>query len=336
MATPHDALFKQTFSDPSNAAGELRSILPAAIVAAIDWSTLRLCPGSTVDDELAELHSDLIYQALIGGRPGYVYLLLEHRSWQAPMTAFHLLRYMVRIWERHLQEADTSGSKRRAKLPPIVPIVIAHGKRRWRVDTSFAALVDFQGLDPATVGALRALVPDFRFVLDDLRALSEGDLHQRTVSAAGKLTLLCLQQLGRSKAPLDDVLRWISIFRDIAGSDPGAPTLAAVLRYIMLVTNIAARDLAEVMRSAVSPQTADIVMSTGQRLIQQGRREGRAEGKAEGHIQGQRAVLIRQLTTRFGQLPQATADRIANASSVEVELWVERVLSAPSLASVLE
>ena len=99
----------------------------------------------------------------------------------------------------------------------------------------------------------------------------------------------------------------------------------------MLVTNIVARDLAEVMRSAVRPQAADIVMSTGQRLIQQGRREGRAEGR----IEGQRAVLVRLLSARFGSLPQVAADRIAAASKAEIDLWVERVLTAPSLASVL-
>ena len=53
----------------------------------------------------------------------------------------------------------------------------------------------------------------------------------------------------------------------------------------------------------------------------------RAEGKAEG-----KAELLRKLLTlKFGELPEATARRIASGSEAELELWVERVLTADTL-----
>ncbi|WP_437756114.1 Rpn family recombination-promoting nuclease/putative transposase [Sorangium sp. So ce1389] len=40
--TPHDALFKATFSQPEHAAAALREVLPAAVAARIDFATLAL------------------------------------------------------------------------------------------------------------------------------------------------------------------------------------------------------------------------------------------------------------------------------------------------------
>lgn len=61
--TPHDALFKSVFQQPESAAAELRHVLPAEHVAAIDWSTLKLEPGSYVDEALADQQSDLAFSA---------------------------------------------------------------------------------------------------------------------------------------------------------------------------------------------------------------------------------------------------------------------------------
>lgn len=47
--TPHDALFKFAFSQVEHAAGVIRSVLPAAVVERLDFSTLTLRPGSFVD-----------------------------------------------------------------------------------------------------------------------------------------------------------------------------------------------------------------------------------------------------------------------------------------------
>jgi predicted transposase YdaD len=49
MHQPHDKLFKAGFSDPETTARFLRSQLPPALTAAIDWSSLRLEPGSFID-----------------------------------------------------------------------------------------------------------------------------------------------------------------------------------------------------------------------------------------------------------------------------------------------
>jgi len=46
-------------------------------------------------------------------------------------------------------------------------------------------------------------------------------------------------------------------------------------------------------------------------------------------------ILLRQLTRRFGQLPQAVADRVRAARDADLERWADAVLTANSLEDVL-
>src|SRR6185295_13119909 len=98
-ATPHDALFKSTFSQVEHAASILRALLPAPLSAAIDWSTLEVRPGSFIDEALADRHTDLLFSVRIAGRDARIHVLYEHQSTPDPLMPFRVLRYVVRIWE---------------------------------------------------------------------------------------------------------------------------------------------------------------------------------------------------------------------------------------------
>jgi len=63
--------------------------------------------------------------------------------------------------------------------------------------------------------------------------------------------------------------------------------------------------------------------------------EGRAEGKAEGRAEGKAEVLRKQASLKFGALPDTAWQRIATASEAELDAWIERLLSADSLESLL-
>jgi hypothetical protein len=62
--------------------------------------------------------------------------------------------------------------------------------------------------------------------------------------------------------------------------------------------------------------------------------DGRAEGLADGRAQGERLLLQRQLTRKFGELAAAARERLERASVAELESWGERVLSASTLDEV--
>jgi hypothetical protein len=57
---------------------------------------------------------------------------------------------------------------------------------------------------------------------------------------------------------------------------------------------------------------------------------------ALGRQEGERALLLRLLRARFGELPATAVARVEAADIAAVERWGERVLSAKTLADVLD
>jgi flagellar biosynthesis/type III secretory pathway protein FliH len=74
----------------------------------------------------------------------------------------------------------------------------------------------------------------------------------------------------------------------------------------------------------------------------QGEKAGYTQGERAGYMQGEkaghetlRALLIDQLTERFGALPEVARGRLLDASPEVLARWARRVLSAASLDDVL-
>ena len=70
--------------------------------------------------------------------------------------------------------------------------------------------------------------------------------------------------------------------------------------------------------------------------LKQGLQLGLEQGLEKGLRQGEANVVIRLLTKRFGSLPQAVQDHLNQASTEQLELWVDRVLEAKTLESIFD
>ncbi len=71
-------------------------------------------------------------------------------------------------------------------------------------------------------------------------------------------------------------------------------------------------------------------------VIQRARDEGMQQGMQQGHVEGERAVLERQLRRRFGLLSPEIAERLSQASTDDLESWAENVLDAETLGDVFD
>jgi Domain of unknown function (DUF4351) len=60
----------------------------------------------------------------------------------------------------------------------------------------------------------------------------------------------------------------------------------------------------------------------------------RAEGEAKGLGKGAARVLVRQLTRKFGPVPDTVRERINAAPIEQLDVWCERVLDAKRLDEV--
>lgn len=319
--SPHDALFKEIFSHPELARVELRAVLPAALSALVDWNSLRLEPGSFVEVRDRDRFADLMFGVRVAERPAFIYLLFEHQSSPDRYMPLRLLGYLVRKWERLVRDDPSL-----ATLPPIVPVVLHHGAAGWSQATSFheqfaqGVLQEFDLVD---------LVPNFRFVLDDLCQRSDTELRARAVQEVERIVpvvLLVLRDARSAERLLASLAAWAGVLTEVHRAPSGKDALLAVFSYISRVTqHLSPRAILRTLELA-APETKDLVMTLADQWLQ--------AGIEKGIEKGERTVLAKLLGLKFGPLMEADRVRLERASASELERWAERVLFAATIDDV--
>ena len=324
-ATPHDTLFHFTFHHPRHAAGWLRTVLPAALVAAIDWTTLRAAPEKVHGHTLRLFITDTVFEAELLVSRHRLFLVTEHKSYADLEAESQLVGYSV-----HLARSTRTDGE-----PPalVVPILLCHGFHAWP-DTR-PPHPHLEGLDPELAAVLAALQAGMRILLDDLTRCTEPELRRAGLTALAQLTLLCLRFLrewtvGEALAGID---RWADLLRAVdrdEGPPMGQDAVDKIGWYCLHVTKIPAEEL-HVTYERILQRPEETIMSTAEKL----RREGLAEGEARGEAKGRADTILRVLAKRFGPLPRETIQRVQSATLSELDLWTERMLDGQTLADVL-
>jgi predicted transposase/invertase (TIGR01784 family) len=216
---PHDAFFKQLFTRPEAAEDFVRHYLPPEVVAVLEPGSLTITKDSFIDETLAEHHSDLLYRVqLKTSEDAYIYLLFEHKSAPASRVALNLLRYMVRIWDF----LSKQGNK--TLLPAILPLVIYHGKARWRIARSFSSLVDAPEV-------FKPYIPDLTYLLTDLSRFSDDEIKGAVTLRVGLLILKYIFR-GELQERLPGVL---GLLRELSGQQSGLEFIETVLRWTLAI-----------------------------------------------------------------------------------------------------
>ena len=84
------------------------------------------------------------------------------------------------------------------------------------------------------------------------------------------------------------------------------------------------------------PQETETMMGFAERFRTEGRDQGRDQGRDEGMQQGEAAVLLRQIESKFGsQAVSRCRQRIEKADADTLLIWSERILTAESVDEVI-
>jgi predicted transposase/invertase (TIGR01784 family) len=316
-----DHLFRSIFGMPERAAAELRSVLPAAITAALDWPSLAPVSGSFVDEELRGREADLLFTARRhDGGDALVYLLFEHQSTFDRWLPLRLLDYMTRIWQRWRRDHP-----RAARPPRIVAVVLHQGEEPWPAGTRFGELFeDAQGQerDPFDETSV-----DFRFVVDDLTSCSDAQIRGRALDAVAMLALLSLRH-ARSASDLQALLvEWAVLLNAAITAPGGREALMAVLRYLSRVKETRGPPLfTEARLPMVSAEVRAMGKTAAQWWVEEGRQEGRTAAL--------RDILRQLLRQRFGMLATERMHAIDSAGAGDLERWLAHVIDAATIDAV--
>ncbi len=312
LPTPHNNFFHFALSHLPSARSLIETQLSQSALAELDLDTLQLESGTYIDADLREKFSDLLMSVRLANagvesavEQALVYFLFEHKSQTDPLTAFQLLSYIVRIWEKRVREG--------LPLCPIVPLVVYHGESGWTAARNIRELV-------SSPSGLVDYQVDFRFPLLDLNQLADEEITGEPILQS-TLRLLKYSRSQQLVGMLGGLLRLLA--RSLPESHL-PEWIQAIGVYVMTVNkDIDAQQYKQTLKSVLPTQFEP--GSLADRLLIQGREEGLERGLLAGKIQTLQELLgdpptpkselatadLDALTTQLAELQQRLRDRQA-------------------------
>ena len=305
---------KATFSSPENARAFFQNHLPVELADALDWNSLALEPCSFIDPQFASSESDLLFHITLQQSDAFLYLLFEHQSSEDPRMALRLLSYILRIWERFSQNHPPP-----AKLPAILPIVLAQGKRPWKTSTRLEDLIE---LPPSVAHILRPWQPALTYQLLELIRIPYEAF---AGTPEGILTLRALKAEPMDELLSDPVWDEALLFSISEGA------LERILRYI-LNADVSIPQLQERLSKIQTKPLQSKTMTLADRLREEGKLEGEREGILRGKREGQLRAVLHALEIRHGSYPEGIREAIEAIYDLErLEVLLESAIRSDSL-----
>jgi predicted transposase/invertase (TIGR01784 family) len=267
----HDSGYKLIFSNRTIFRQLIETFVDAPWVKEADFSRCEPVDKSFVSDEYRQRESDLIYRVALRGEEFYIYVLIEFQSSVDRFMAVRVLNYLTSFY---LDYARAHRHVRR--LPPIFPLVLYSGHRRWTAAADIADLIDgVELLGPYRPRFRYYKLAENEFSADHLLEignivatlfLAEQDVAIDTTVAA----LVDLFEREEDKQAVSILVNWFRQMITHGRIDPAdQAALATTLQSVEEVTNM--------LRTFTREKQAE---------FERGRQEGIEEGLEQGIEQG--------------------------------------------------
>jgi len=116
-----------------------------------------------------------------------------------------------------------------------------------------------------------------------------------------------------------------SAVNEVLKAPDGHAALEVLLRYLLAThTRFNVKKIANLLEKAAGPKAREAIVTELDEIERRGERRGQAQ------------MLLELLTIRFGSVPAKMKARVMAADQVTLSRWAERVLTAPTLANVLD
>lgn len=295
VSNPHDKFFKETMKDPQTAGDFLRLYLPKELAEKLNLNKLKLQKDSFIDSKLQVLQTDLLFKTEYLGKPAFIYVLFEHKSYPDKKTGIQLMKYLMSIWEKSLDE--------KTAIPVILPIVIYHGKKSW-----------------PWVGNLKYLwpensekymipyLPNFNYEIYDFSTdINKAAQNNPKISVfLNTLKINYLTKTEEKTAIIKEILYTINIENNIIKDE----YIESIFLYILTIeSGFNENDLIEISKET-SFRGDDIIMTAAEKLRKEGFEKGIQQGVQQGLQQGVEKTIINMLKFGFSEKDIAKATGI--------------------------
>ena len=305
-----DPAYKQLFSQPRMVRDLLDGFAARGWSGALDFGSLTALSPAFVGRGLRRRQGDLVWKVRFRDE-GWLYLLLllEFQSGVDRSMAVRMLSYTALLYEKLVAEGVLRAHD---ALPPVLPIVIYNGGRRWTAPADVSALIASGGGD-----ALAPYQPSQRYFLLDEGRAGAGELPRGNL-----VSVLIALETNRDRERLPDLLDSLI---DLLG-EHGDEALTAAFRawagQVLLprrFRDVAPESLPRL--EEVRTMLAETVREWTREWVEEGREQGLREGREEGREQvvaEERALLCRMAGRKFdAAAAQGLAAALAGVADAE-------------------
>jgi hypothetical protein len=314
-----DAAYRLLFSNPALMRDLLQGVVRAPWVNELDLSQIEPLSTDYVSKKLDQRHSDLVWKvSRKNSADTYVVLLLEHQSVNDAAMALRVAVYSGLLLQLLLRQKRA----RVGQLPQIVPLVVYCGVQPWA-----AALQLHELCSPALPGCQHVALRSGYFVLDQGRLVSSGELDDLLGvinpdgTLAGPLNFAALLAKMEHNQGVEDMKRCLQALLH-ATRGPGLASVREAFESWLNYVFIPRALEPEFTRFSSLQEFANMLQEDPRSWARQWRQEGEF------------TLLARQLTRKFGPLPEQIHERLQQASEQQLEAWSLAILSAQTLDDV--
>jgi predicted transposase/invertase (TIGR01784 family) len=306
----HDTGYKELFSHPEFIQQLLEGFAPPEISGLMDFSTLKNHSGNYITPLFEEKFEDLVWSVEVSWdgltQRVFLYILLEFQSTVDHTMPVRLMHYVACFYD-HLFK--TKQAEPRQGLPPILPVVLYNGSRRWGARQDI-----YEMITPEPPEFLRVYQPHLRYYLIDEGRYTDEELNANKTPLSGVFSIE--NAAGNKSAMQQAVDRIVAIVE----ADPHKR------RTDRIITRWLKRHLRRVGVTADLEQLnslmedKDMLAENLENWAKKERLEGRQEGRSEA-----RQELMRETAQRLIAMNLLTDAQIAEASGLsEAEVKVLR------------
>jgi len=316
----HDSSYKFLFSTPELVRDLIFGFIPDEWLHSLDYSTLEKVPGHYVSEDFRQREDDIVWRVKVGDDWVYLYILLEFQSRIDKYMALRMMVYTGLLYQDLIKRGDVLKDGR---LPPILPIVLYNGSKRWAAATDIAELI------AAVPGLVEQFKPKLKYLLIDEGAYTEHEL------GSLKNLVAAVFQIEQVSSP-ERIPELIGLLIDWLGDRPDLKRMFALWIRATLKRKTKYR--------IVLPEIDDLQelnIMLAERLEQwahdykaEGLQEGLAKGLEKGLAKGEMLALQKLLARRFGVIPAEMTARISSATLADIERWFDRAIDAPTVNDV--
>ncbi|MEE9346204.1 MAG: Rpn family recombination-promoting nuclease/putative transposase [Methylococcales bacterium] len=323
MKKDHDHAYKLLFSEPEIIIDLLQGFVHEDWVKELDFSTLEKISGSYVSDDLRSREDDVIWRVKYQQSWIYVYLLIEFQSTIDQYMAVRLMTYMGLLYQDLIKTKQLPPDKR---LPPIFPVVLYNGEKRWNVATELKDLI------VNLPGGLEHYLPSLKYLVLDEGAYGSEELKPLKNLVAAIFRLENATSLTDVSDIIATLLKWLT-----------TPEQTRLRRSFSIWINRVLLSSSDLDSSTpkfndlveIKSMLADRIPQWIREGEQRGEARGETKGEARGETKGEASTLLKLLNLKFGTLPDRIEQQVNSADKRQLDLWVERVLTATTLDEML-